>query len=446
MAENHVLLETIELTQTANSITFNNIPQTGYNDLKILMSGRGNGTGFGTSPWENCSITLNGTSISSAKQLFGTVAGTGSDSQGSGIWISDENATSSTYSNNELYLADCFSSAPKFVSVDNITENFGTDSARVLWGASFSSVTSAVTSITITTVSGSFLAGSTFSIYGIAAFGTDPSIAPKATGGNIVANDGTYWYHAFLSSGTFTPQITLTADVLVVAGGGGGGQWTGGGGGAGGVATYSSQALTTTIYNVTVGGGGTGGTNSSPGGGTGSNSVFGALTAANGGGGGGGYNGSFAAPGSGGSGGGSASNGATGGTGTIGQGNNGGIGYGSNPYNGGGGGGYSSVGTNAGAVGGNGGNGLTTYSSWATATNTGVSGAYAGGGGGGSTTTVSTASAGGGAGSLYTSGGTAGVANTGGGGGGRGGSGSYNSTYNGGAGGSGIVIIRYAMA
>jgi hypothetical protein len=42
MAENYVLLETIELTTSAASITFDNIPQTGYTDLKIVASARTN--------------------------------------------------------------------------------------------------------------------------------------------------------------------------------------------------------------------------------------------------------------------------------------------------------------------------------------------------------------------------------------------------------------------
>ena len=40
MPVNHVLLETIELSQSAASVTFDNIPQTGYTDLKIVVSAR----------------------------------------------------------------------------------------------------------------------------------------------------------------------------------------------------------------------------------------------------------------------------------------------------------------------------------------------------------------------------------------------------------------------
>ena len=72
-----------------------------------------------------------------------------------------------------------------------------------------------ITSINILS-SATFSSGTLISIYGIQA-GT-----PKAQGGNIVTTDGTYWYHAFTASGTFTPSSTITADYLVVGAGGGG--------------------------------------------------------------------------------------------------------------------------------------------------------------------------------------------------------------------------------
>jgi hypothetical protein len=129
-----------------------------------------------------------------------------------------------------------------------------------------------------------FVANSTFSLYGLAAVGTTPAIAPKASGGNVIATDGTYWYHAFLASGTFTPQTGLTCDVLVVAGGGGGGRIVSGGGGAGGLLTFASESLTAANYTVTVGAGGAGFATSGFGAGsTGSNSQFGALTTCSGG-------------------------------------------------------------------------------------------------------------------------------------------------------------------
>ena len=37
---NHVLLRRITLSASASSVTFDNIPQTGYTDLKIVISAR----------------------------------------------------------------------------------------------------------------------------------------------------------------------------------------------------------------------------------------------------------------------------------------------------------------------------------------------------------------------------------------------------------------------
>lgn len=301
----------------------------------------------------------------------------------------------------------------------------------------------AITTILLKMATGNILAGSTFTLYGIAKLGTTPAV--KATGG-VIYSDDTYYYHVFGSTGVFTPTQSISADVLCVAGGGGGAH---GGAGAGGLTYYSAQSLTATNYAVTVGAGGAAGnTAHSTRGSNGGNSQFASLTASVGGGGGGtGFPGQTSGS-SGGSGGGGAQAGAevgSGGGNTAGQGNvGGGSGTASGFYSGGAGGGAGAAGTagNSAVNGGIGGVGVSTYSAWGLATGTGenVSGVvyYAGGGGGGS-------DAGGGVGGY--GGGTKGVANnptaglpfTGGGAGG---------TSNGvcANGGSGVVIVRYAKA
>jgi hypothetical protein len=288
---------------------------------------------------------------------------------------------------------------------------------------------------------GNILAGSTFTLYGIA----NADIGAKATGG-VITYDNTYYYHTFGASGTFTPQQSLTADILVVAGGGGTGSNFGSGGGAGGLLGFASQSLTTTGYTVTVGSGGAG--NSSGAGSNGGNSQFGALTTVIGGGT-GQYNGSSRLSGSSGGSGGGANAGA-GGTfaGTSGQGNAGGAGDSATNGGNGGGGGSGAAGSNGTfTVSGNGGIGLNTYSSWATVTGTGVSGYYAAGGGGGAFSGNQTSAGLGGLGGGGNGGrdgsvsATAGIANTGGGGGGAGAAGSPGTN-----GGSGVVIIRYLKA
>ena len=441
-SENYILLERTELNASAASVTFANIPQSGYTDLKIVMCGRGTRAAV----FDYYQIKFNTSTASfSGKYLYGAGSGTpssGPETNYAGT-IPAASATASTFGNTEIYIPNYSGSTNKSFSIDSVSENNATAAEAVFYAGLWSN-TAAINEVTIIAANGSLAAGSTFSLYGIAALGTTPAIAPKADGGNVIATDGTYWYHAFTSSGTFTPQVGLTADVLVIAGGGGG---LSGGGGAGGLAYYSSQSLTTTTnYSCTVGAGGASYVN-------GGDSTFQTLTAAVGGGK-GGANSSTNPASNGGSGGGSMGltsspfGALAGGTGTSGQGNNGGSGFWGSSYVGGGGGGAGAVGGNSStstpSIGGNGGNGVNTYSSWATATSTGLSGFYAGGGGGASNlagqtggTAGSAGSGGGGAGTLSATGGAATI-NTGGGGGGG--------QSAGGAGGSGIIIVRYPIA
>ena len=435
MAANYVLLERIELNASAASVTFANIPQSGYTDLKVEMSGRSSRANAA----DDVKIQFNGTTTNySDRYLLGNGASASSGSGAStGIYnliVPASTSTASTFSNNSVYIPNYLSSSNKSVSIDVVTENNATTAYANLVAGLWSN-SAAISSITITPDNGSFVQYSTFSLYGLAAVGTTPAIAPKASGGNITT-DGTYWYHTFLSTGAFVPQTGLTCDVLVVAGGGGSGRDQGGGGGAGGLLPFTSQALTAaTSYTATVGAGGAGSVGSQ--GSDGADSQFAALTLVKGGGGGG----QFTYSNNGRTGGSGGGGGFSGGAATSGQGNAGGN-YGSS--GGGGGGGKGGVGGNADPNPGAGGAGTNTYSSWASATATGVSGFYAGGGGGGRENTGGpggAAGSGGGGAGAGSGAATAGTANTGGGGGGG-----LISSSVGLAGGSGIVIIRYTIA
>ena len=86
----------------------------------------------------------------------------------------------------------------------------------------------------------------------------------KGSGGDTIITSGSYKYHQFTNSGTFTTtfgqtSVGKTIEILVVAGGGSGGGnqvWTGGGG-AGGVVYHSSYVLSTAgTYDITIGAGG----------------------------------------------------------------------------------------------------------------------------------------------------------------------------------------------
>jgi hypothetical protein len=438
MAGNHVLLETIELTQNTASVTFDNIPQTGYTDLMIKVSART----IRGSEEDGLYMSFNGLNSDGFIDLEsnGTSASSVSTASYGNNWVTRVNGGTSTaniFGNSDIYISDYTSSKQKPISVDGVIENNATLS-YTNFTSSLWAYTSPVTSISFG-CNANFATGSTFSLYGISSLGTAPTISPRATGGNIVANDGTYWYHAFLRTGTFTPQQSITCDVLQIGAGGGGGSNRGGGGGAGGLRIFTSQALTVNNYVIAVGAGGTGGGGTSgnasqfhnftvsPGGGRGGNSQGAGLTGASGGGGGNELPQNPTPAGGG------ATLGNVGGT----------CNPGDKISSGGGGGGFGSAGGNGvGTSGGVGGAGVNTYSSWATATSTGASGFYAGGGGGyGAGGTGSGGSGGGGTGaSGNNNNGSSGITGTGGGGGATSDTGT---AYNGG---SGIVIIRYAMA
>ena len=438
-------------SNSGNSITFSNIPQT-FTDLRLVASIRGTNT---TPVYTGVTIAFNGTSTTTdwtRKQLEGgdSAAGSYSANASSLGYYPSAGMTASTFGNVEMYIPNYTSSNYKSISIDSVGEGNQAGGVYSDLFAELWSNTAAITSITLAT-GNNFAEFTTVSLYGISSStSTQNTSIPFATGGDVITTDGTYWYHAFIASGTFTPLKALTADCLVVAGGGGGSATNGAGGGAGGIFYATSQSFPSgTGVTATVGGGGTGGTSAADSFGTsGSNSTFGSLTAASGG----GYGAKSGQGATGGSGGGSYN--AAGGTSN--QGSTGGTGYGnaggvstSNPASGGGGAGAAGGVNISPNTGGAGGAGTNTYSTWASATVTGASGYYGGGGGSGADYRNGTAvagvggSGGGGAGTVNGSNGVAGTTNTGGGGGSPGYSGAV---WNGGAGGSGIVIVRYAVA
>ena len=430
-------------SSNAASYTFSSIPST-YTDLVLVINGgqtvatANSGLQFNGDTGNNYSSTYlrgTGSTVSSGRasnENLARIDGIGWPTSNSANCI----VQIQNYSNTTTY---------KTVLSRMNSAAYGAETLVSLWRS-----TSAINQIVVKSEAYNWLSGTTFTLYGIAnaAIG-----APKATGG-IITYDNTYYYHTFGASGTFTPQQSLTADILVVAGGGGG---SGAGGGAGGLLGFASQSLSATGYTVTVGSGGAGQNNVGSNGTTGGDSQFGSLTLVKGGGGGAKQDGTGAGQ-NGGSGGGGAYASATG-SATSGQGNAGGGSTTSGQRGNGGGGGAGAAGTAGTSTGGGaGGDGVSTYSSYGLITGTGqnVSGTvyYAGGGGGGNFSSDSTADTngigglggGGSAPSTLKTAGTAGLVNTG--GGGSGASDGPNPTVGsvGGNGGSGVVIVRYLKA
>jgi hypothetical protein len=452
MATNtYVALDKQTLVSAASSVTFTSIPST-YTDLRIVYA-----TTASADVTNYLRFNGDSTAVYSRTGLYGNGSAAGSNRDTSQTGMYGPFSMSSSVTSNFIDVMNYSNSSTfKTCIMRSGAANNSTIATAGLWRN-----TAAITSIQIVCNGANFVAGSTFALYGIKA---EPTATAKATGGSIYYGADGYTYHAFTSSGTFTPSTALTVEALVVAGGGGGapagGVTIGGGGGAGGVCYHSVKSLTATAYTVTIGAGASGGQTGSSQAPSGSNSVFFDITANGGGGGGAGYAASSGAAngatGGSGGGGGSLTTSSTGTGGASNQSTSGGAtGYGfaggtgthlaGSYVNAGGGGGAGAVGQNGGIISnsqsGNGGIGLNTWALWASATNTGDNGYFAGGGGGGGgngSGTQGTGGLGGGARGGWT--GNAAQApdalvNTGGGGGG-------GPVY-GGAGGSGVVIVRY---
>jgi len=388
------------LSSSQSSVIFYGIPQI-YTDLVLVLDCkvssnddlylRYNGD-FGSN-YSNITLRGNGSTASSTRA-----------NNTSGSRISDMGSPTTTNSCTSFINIQNYSNNETFKTLISRSNNASTglDFMVSLWRN-----TNAIASVPVYCGGGASLsAGSTFKLYGI---NSSLSAQAKATGGDSIYRDSSYWYHIFNKSGTLTPYTSISnVDYLVVAGGGSGGTRFGGGGGAGGMITGSGMSLTAQAYTVTVGAGAARQTANSNFGFAGSNSIFNGQTAY-----GGGLGGGNGGGGNGGSGGGGGQS-SGGGTGTSGQGNNGANGSWSGQYSGGGGGGKGSAGSS-----GTGGSGQASSIS-------GTSVTYAAGGNG-SDYYANTQ-------------GATGAANTGNGGGGSGGDSNPS-----GAGGSGIVIVRYPV-
>jgi len=435
----------ITLSSAQSQITFPNIPQI-YTDLVLVYSAK-----LTASPGVDILMRLNGDSFGvdgtsgnySTTIIYGTGAAAGSSRLQNFTKIYCDYYGAPDTTNNQITTINLMnysnSTTYKTAIIRSGSPTLGLDANIGLWRS-----TSAINSVTVFPNSQSFAAGTTFNLYGVGANQL------KASGGDTILSDGTYWYHAFKSSGTFTPNSTLSCDILVVGGGGGGGKDAGGGGGAGGIFYATAQSVSS-ARTVIVGSGGLGATGTGAAASVGGSSTFGSLTAGVGGGG-----GSTVAGSNGGSGGGAGRG--QGAAGTSIQTGTGGTGYGfaggsstGTGNAGAGGGGAGAVGTSitSGTVGKAGGVGLNTWSQWLGITGLALPspqyGFIAGGGGGGgnSDSGANGGYGGGGAGGtgslVYAQ---PGSPNTGGGGGGSSGGAGGRTGANGG---SGLVIVRYAI-
>lgn len=171
----------------AASIEFTNIPQT-YTDLVVKLCARGTNAAVAISP---ILYFNNDTSAGSFKSLVGN--GSAASSSGTSGYIDagvipSANATSSTFSNFELYIPNYVGNTNKSVSSDSVTENNATEAYANLRALLWSN-TVAITSIKFTLGAGNYAQYSTATLYGV--FNQDVIAAPAAPTIGTASDGGT---------------------------------------------------------------------------------------------------------------------------------------------------------------------------------------------------------------------------------------------------------------
>jgi hypothetical protein len=153
----HVLLNQIELSSSASSVTFSNIPQ-GYGDLVLVMNGGGT-SGQGNNHLYFNSDTTTGNY--SYVRMLGTGSAT-SSAAASNPTVSD--VTAALENVVKINIMD-YSAADKHKTSTSVSAN---PSSTIIAYAMKWANTSAITSVTYSAQnSGNWATGSTFSLYGV---------------------------------------------------------------------------------------------------------------------------------------------------------------------------------------------------------------------------------------------------------------------------------------
>jgi hypothetical protein len=153
----------VTVASPATSIEFTSIPS-GYTDIFVVTSNRATSS----VQMEGFYIGLNGSTANfTGRYLQAEPASVSSGTLARYIGvIPAATATTSVFSSANIYIPNYTSSNNKSFSVDCVAEDNATRSFLNL-SAGLWSVTSAVTSITLTTGSGSFATNSTATLYGV---------------------------------------------------------------------------------------------------------------------------------------------------------------------------------------------------------------------------------------------------------------------------------------
>ena len=169
MPGSRILISSQTLTSAAATVTFSSIPAT-YTDLVLKFSVRSNQANVARTYF----LKING----SSSAVYSSTILQGDGSAAISIRYSDEtagirgtngmpgtSATANTFSNSEIYIPNYTSTTNKPVSLFGVTENNATES-YIDPTAGLARITSAITSITLTTAD-NFVSDSSFYLYGL---------------------------------------------------------------------------------------------------------------------------------------------------------------------------------------------------------------------------------------------------------------------------------------
>ena len=159
MPDTFVKIASVTGTGSSGVLTFSSIPAT-YTDLCVKFSLRSDTTGN-----TEAVIKLN-TVSPTQRNLQGSGSGASSNTN-AWLIVNAGGSTSLTYTNGEFYVPNYLSSNAKSASSDVVEENNATSARAQLNAYLYSSVTSAVTSLSITDLYGNWTNLSTATLYGI---------------------------------------------------------------------------------------------------------------------------------------------------------------------------------------------------------------------------------------------------------------------------------------
>ena len=158
---------------SANTVTFNNIPQH-FTDLKLVLSVRSTSAGSLTGGFADGSyISFNGSTANSSWTFLYGFASTANPSRGASPTIlylgpiNGANSTASTFSSGEVYIPNYTSSNFKSGTCDVVAENNNASNYFLNMLSHLCRTASPVTSLSVVAGEGNWVKDSTFSLYGI---------------------------------------------------------------------------------------------------------------------------------------------------------------------------------------------------------------------------------------------------------------------------------------